>query len=132
MPKVHVDEVVKDLYVLRVDDDEVKYFEALWYIPEGVTYNSYILITNEGALLFDTWKGKFSDLFIDTLKKVIDLRDIRYVVLHHMESDHSGSLPKLLKKHNLKAIIIGHPLVKNMITLPHFTVLNLSSDLLKT
>ncbi len=37
--------------MLRIDDEEVKYFEALWRIPKGITYNSYILITNEGALL---------------------------------------------------------------------------------
>lgn len=115
LPKVYIDELIKDLYVLRVDDDKVKYFEALWYIPEGVTYNSYLLLTNKGAILFDTWKEDFSDIFIDSLREVIDLKSIKYVVIHHMEPDHSGSLPRLLQEIRSEAIMIGHPLVKDML-----------------
>jgi len=58
----------------------------------------------------------FSDLFIDTIREVVDLRDTKYVIIHHMEPDHSGPLPKLLKEYKLKTIVIGHPLVRNLIT----------------
>ncbi len=115
LPKVYIDELIKGLYVLRVDDDKVKYFEALWYIPEGVTYNSYLLLTNKGAMLFDAWKEDFSDIFIDSLREVIDLKSIKYVVIHHIEPDHSGSLPRLLQEIRSEAIMIGHPLVKDML-----------------
>jgi flavorubredoxin len=81
MHKTYVDEVAKNLYVLRIDDNEVKYFEALWYIPEGVTYNSYVLLTEEGAVVFDSWKHIYADLYIETLKRIIDLRDIKYVIM---------------------------------------------------
>ncbi len=101
---------------MRLDDNETKYFEALWYIPEGVTYNSYVLTTDEGAVLFDTWKATYADLFVETLRKVIDLRDLRYIVIHHMEPDHSGALPKLLNKCSHKPTLVGHPLVKNMLS----------------
>ena len=48
-----VDKVTEDLYVLRVEDRETKYFEALWSIPEGITYNSYLLV-GEKVVLFDS------------------------------------------------------------------------------
>lgn len=115
MPRTHVDKVTTDLYVLRLDDDETKYFEALWHIPEGVTYNSYILVTNEGAVLFDSWKHTYSELFIDTLRSVVDLKDIKHVVVHHMEPDHSGSIPKLLEKCGCDPTVLGHPLAGNML-----------------
>jgi len=112
--RVHVERVAGDLYVLRLDDDEVKYFEALWYIPEGVTYNSYLLLTGDGAVLFDTWKHTYAELFIDTLSKLVDLREIKYIVVHHMEQDHSGALPAVLKQSS-EATVIAHPMVLDMI-----------------
>jgi len=116
MPRVHIDKVVENVYVLRVDDDETKYFEALWYIPEGITYNSYVLTTRNGAVVFDSWKSKYADLFIESLKSVIDLRDIKHVVVHHTEPDHSGSIPKLLELTDKKPVLIGHPLAKALFT----------------
>ncbi|HDD25628.1 MAG TPA: FprA family A-type flavoprotein [Acidilobales archaeon] len=112
--KTHVGKVIGDLYVFRVDDVETKYFEALWYIPEGITYNAYLLIGDK-VVLFDGWKGKYSDLLIDELSRVVDVKDIDYVVIHHMEQDHSGSLPKVLEANGFKATVVAHPMVRGMI-----------------
>lgn len=111
--RVHIDKVVEDFYVLRVDDEQVKYFEALWHIPEGITYNSYVLYTDEGVVVFDSWKHTYADLFIESLRKVADLRDIKYIVIHHMEQDHSGSIPKLLEAIGKDVTVLGHTIVKN-------------------
>jgi len=51
--RVLAEKVVNNLYVLRVNDDKVKYFESLWYIPEGITYNAYVLLTKDNVVLFD-------------------------------------------------------------------------------
>lgn len=115
MPDVHVEEILPNLYILRIDDDLVKYFEALWEIPEGITYNAYLLKTSEGAVLFDTWKHRYSNEFIEAVKKITDPKDIKYIVAHHMEPDHSGSLPIILEENGYKATVIGHPMVKQMI-----------------
>ncbi len=115
MPNIHIEEILPDLYLLRVDDDLIKYFEALWEIPEGITYNAYLLKTSEGAVLFDTWRQRYSDEFIEAVKKIIDPKDIKYIVVHHMEPDHSGSLPRILEENGYKATVIGHPIVKQMI-----------------
>jgi len=88
---------MKDLYVLRIDDENTRFFEALWDIPEGITYNAYLLIS-EKAVLFDTWKHTYAEEFVDALKSVVEPRDIDFIVLHHLEPDHSGSLPRVLNE----------------------------------
>lgn len=110
MSHITVHKVLKNLDLIRVADTEVKYFEAMWEIPEGITYNSYVLHTSEGAVLFDTVKSNFSREYLDALKRVVDFRDLRYVVIHHMEPDHSGSLKELVKVEGFRAEVLGHPL----------------------
>lgn len=107
--------MVRDLYVLRVDDDETKYFESLWSIPEGITYNSYVLTTNEGAVIFDTWRSRYADLFVEELRRVVDPRDVVALVVHHTEPDHSGALPKLVKSVGKRVAVYGHSLALSML-----------------
>jgi flavorubredoxin len=85
-----VERVTSNLYLLRVDDARVEYFEAAWEIPEKITYNAYLLVGGE-AVLFDGWKREYSDAFVSALEKVVDLRDLKYAVVHHAEPDHSGT-----------------------------------------
>ena len=51
-PKVYVEKVAGDLYLLRVDDVRVEFFEAMWEVPERITYNAYVLAGDE-PVLFD-------------------------------------------------------------------------------
>ncbi|MEO3992798.1 MAG: FprA family A-type flavoprotein [Desulfurococcaceae archaeon TW002] len=115
MERVEVRELLKDLVVLRILDRDIRYFESLWEIPEGITYNSYVLRTKEGFVLFDTVKHGFSEEYIDALKKVVDLRDIRYVVIQHMEPDHSSSLKALSTLSEFRAEVLGNPLTAKLI-----------------
>lgn len=115
MERVEVRELLKDLVVLRVLDKNIRYFESLWEIPEGVTYNSYVLRTKEGSILFDTVKHSFSEEYVDALKRVVDLRDIKYVVIQHMEPDHSSSLKTLSTLSGFRAEVLGHPLTAKLI-----------------
>ncbi len=110
-----VHEITNNLFLLRMVDDQVRYFEALWEIPEGITYNAYLLRTSEGSILFDGWKGEYTKDFIDTIKKVTDFNEIKYVVVHHMEPDHTGSLKQVLELIEPKPLVIGRPMVKDMI-----------------
>lgn len=101
------------LYLIRYDDTEIKYFEALWEIPEGITYNSYIYL-GEKTILFDTWKkGKCTE-YIESIKKIIEPEKIDYLVIHHMEPDHSGCIKEIIG-YNPNLTIISHPLVNKMI-----------------
>ncbi len=116
MARCWIREVSRNLYLLRVDDDETRYFEGLWCIPEGVTYNSYVLVSDEGAIVFDTWKGRYSIEFIECLSKVVDPRDVRYVVVNHAEPDHSGALPRLLEAIGLDRVeVVGHSMARDLL-----------------
>ncbi len=114
MLKTSVFKISRNTYLLRLDDTETRFFEALWWIPEGVTYNAYIYTDNTTTILFDTWKKGYCNLFLDTLSKVIDVKDIDYLVIHHMEPDHSGCIPHILES-NVNVKVLAHPLAKNMI-----------------
>ncbi len=108
-------ELAENLYLLRLDDNKTKYFEAIWPIPEGVTYNSYLLLTGEGAILFDSWKHSYAEDFIETLEEVVDPIKVKYIVVHHMEEDHSSALPRVLEEIGSEVTIVGHPLTRTML-----------------
>lgn len=114
MEKITLDKIARNIYLARLNDKDTLYFEGLWRIPEGITYNSYIATLPEGAIIFDGWKYTYSDLFIETLKQIIDLNDIKYVVVHHAEPDHSGSIKELLK-HAKNSILISSQITSNLI-----------------
>jgi len=114
MPNISVKEISKDLYLLRVDDTRTRYFEALWEIPEGITYNAYLLKTPEGAVLFDGWKRIYEDEFVKTLTSLVSPDEIKHIVIHHMEPDHSGTLPRVLDMVGEDVTIWGHPFVKKL------------------
>ncbi|ABN69169.1 beta-lactamase domain protein [Staphylothermus marinus F1] len=114
MPKTYTVEIKPGFYLLRIDDDQIKYFEGLWYIPEGITYNAYLLKTKDGYVLFDAWKHIYGKEFINELKKIVDPKEIKYLIIHHMEPDHSGSIKDLLEI-NSEILVLGHPLTKGMI-----------------
>lgn len=115
MAKVTVQEVSKDLFLLRVEDTHTRYFEALWEIPEGITYNAYVLKTPEGAILFDGWKRTFEEEFIEALTSVVSPEEIKHIVIHHMEPDHTGTLPRVLSMVGEDVNIWGHPFVKQLL-----------------
>lgn len=113
MKKYFVEKITDNFYILRFNDADIKFFEALWEIPEGITYNSYILLGEEKNVLFDGWKMGLEAEFEDAISKVVDIRDIDLVVAHHMEPDHSGTLPFIINK-NREAKVLCHPMAKQM------------------
>ena len=113
-----VEKVTENLYLLRVDDTRIEYFEAAWEIPERITYNAYLLAGGE-AVLFDGWKREYSDAFLSALEKVVDLKDLRYAVVHHAEPDHSGTAPLVASRS--QAVFLGHP-VAGRVLKSHFGI----------
>ncbi|MEM0093600.1 MAG: FprA family A-type flavoprotein [Thermofilum sp.] len=108
-PRTFVEKVTPDLFLLRVDDTRIKFFEGMWEIPEGITYNAYLLATGEGAVLFDGWKREYAELLLSSLESIVDIRSVKFAVVHHAEPDHSGSAPVLAEKAP-HAVFLGHPI----------------------
>ncbi len=90
-------EIRPGIYWVGVNDRTTDLFEGLWPIEEeGVSYNSY-LIDDEKKAIIDLSKAIKTDDFFDQVAHVIDLADLDYVVINHMEPDHSGVLRMLLR-----------------------------------
>ncbi|MFW9975465.1 MAG: FprA family A-type flavoprotein [Candidatus Thorarchaeota archaeon] len=89
-------EVTKGVYYVGVDDHHTELFENLWKIPLGVSYNSY-LIVDEKIALIETVKGPWSEEWQENIREIIDPAKIDYIILNHMEPDHTSSLPDIAK-----------------------------------
>ena len=91
----NVFEVKKDIYFTGVVDKDLEVFDIIMETEFGTTYNAYI-IKDEKTVLFDTVKPNFKDEFLNNISQVTDVADIDYVVVHHTEPDHAGSLKYIL------------------------------------
>lgn len=98
--------ITNDIHYVGVNDRNKHLFEGLWPLPDGVSYNSY-LIVDEKVCLIDTVEADFFTQFIENIRSVIGDRRIDYIVVNHMEPDHSGSLA-LVKKYYPEAQVVGN------------------------
>lgn len=88
-------------------NDRVKHrFEGLWFLPMGVSYNSY-LIDDEKVALVDTVDVAFFAEYLEKIREVIGDRPIDYLVINHMEPDHSGSI-SLIRKYYPGVRLVGN------------------------
>ena len=99
-------EIVNKIYYVGVNDRNKNLFEGLWPLPNGVSYNSY-LIDDEKICLVDTVEVDFFVQYLENIREVIGDRPIDYLVVNHMEPDHSGSLA-LIKKYYPGIQIVGN------------------------
>ena len=99
-------EIANKVYYVGVNDRNKALFEGLWPLPYGVSYNSY-LIDDEKVCLIDTVEVDFFVQFIENLREMLGDRQIDYLVINHMEPDHSGSLA-LLRKYYPDIQVIGN------------------------
>ena len=99
-------EITNKLYYVGVNDRNKQLFEGLWPLPDGVSYNSY-LIDDEKVVLIDTVEVDFFVQFLENIREVIGDRKIDYLVIHHMEPDHSSGLA-LLKQYYPDIKVIGN------------------------
>ena len=89
-------EIKDKVYYVGVNDRKKTLFEGLWPLPSGVSYNSY-LIDDDKICLIDTVEVDFFTQFLENIREVIGDRPIDYIVINHMEPDHSGSLSLMRK-----------------------------------
>ena len=99
-------EITNKIYYVGVNDRNKNLFEGLWPLPNGVSYNSYI-IDDEKVCLIDTVEVDFFIPYIKNIQQVIGDRKIDYLVINHMEPDHSGAI-ELIRKYYPEITIIGN------------------------
>ena len=85
------------IHYVGVNDRNKHLFEGMWPLPYGVSYNSY-LIDDETVALVDTVDICYFEVYLRKIKSIIGERPIQYLIINHMEPDHSGSI-RLIKQH---------------------------------
>ena len=80
------------VHYVGVNDRTKHRFEGLWILPQGVSYNSYLIHDEKATALVDTVDMAFFPEYLEKIKAVLGERTLDYVIINHMEPDHSGSL----------------------------------------
>ena len=101
------------VHYVGVNDRNKALFEGLWPLPYGVSYNSY-LIDDDMIALVDTVDICYFEVFLEKIKRVIGDKPINYLIINHMEPDHSGSI-SLIKQHYPDIFIFGNKQTFGMI-----------------
>lgn len=104
--------LAKDTYwVGKIDDREVPFHRLM--LAKGTTYNAYLLKTEKPTVI-DTVDMAFGKEFLVSLSKLIDPKEIQYIVINHTEPDHSGGLPVLASKAPDATIVCTEPAVNEL------------------
>ncbi len=96
--------LTEDILWVGADDRRLSLFEGVYSVPRGVSYNSYLL-SDEKTVLFDTVDRAVEKTFLENLDHGLAGRPLDYVIVHHMEPDHSATLMALLEKHPETTVI---------------------------
>ena len=88
--------ITNDIFYVGVNDHQVDLFEGQYIVPNGMAYNSYI-IKDEIIAIMDTVDAKFTDEWLNNIKQVLGNQKPDYLVVQHMEPDHSANIINFLK-----------------------------------
>ena len=105
--------VREDLIWVGADDRRLACFEGVYGVPEGVSYNSYLLL-DEKTVLFDTVDKAVYSVFLENVAYALGGRPLDYLVVHHMEPDHAATLELLVTRYP-EAKIVCNAKIKTML-----------------
>jgi len=105
--------ITNDIRYIGVNDRRIDLFEGMYVVPEGMAYNSYVIIDEKTAVM-DTADRHFVDEWMGNLAKALESRKPDYLVVHHMEPDHSAGI---------EAFMNAYPEAKVVATAKAFTMM---------
>ncbi|MDR2130179.1 MAG: FprA family A-type flavoprotein [Odoribacteraceae bacterium] len=108
--------IKENIYWIGVNDRRTRLFENYWPLPKGVAYNSY-LIVDEKVVVVDTIERNKMEDYVENIASLLNGRKVDYVIINHMEPDHTGALKNLIRRYP-EATIIGN--AKTFPILKHF------------
>ena len=89
-------------------DPKIRTFDIIMKTANGSSYNSYLVRGSKGVCVMDTVKKEFSEEFFRRLESLCSYDEILYIVLHHLEPDHSGALEELMQRAPQAKLIISN------------------------
>ena len=97
--------ITDDIRYVGVNDHEIDLFEGQYVVPNGMAYNSY-LIMDEQIAVMDSVDKHFTDMWLANIRAEIGERPVDYLIVQHMEPDHSGSLAAFMNAYP-KAVVVA-------------------------
>ena len=91
-------DITKDIKYVGVNDHELDLFEGEYIIPNGMAYNSYVIVDDKIAVT-DSVDANFGDEWISNIEKTLGDKAPDYLIVHHMEPDHSANIVKFMDKY---------------------------------
>ena len=98
--------VTKDIFYVGVNDHQIDLFEGHFDVPNGMAYNSYVIVDEKVAIM-DSVEINFVNEWIQNIKEVLGTRKPDYLIIQHMEPDHSSSLMEFLKVYP-DTVVVGN------------------------
>lgn len=105
--------ITNDIRYIGVNDHDIDLFEGQYIVPEGMAYNSYVIIDEKIAVM-DTVSADFGEEWLANLENVLGGRKPDYLIIHHMEPDHSASIDKFISAYP-EAAVVGNAKTFEMI-----------------
>lgn len=96
--------ITKDIKYVGVNDKAIDLFEGQYYVPNGMSYNSYIIHDDKIAVM-DSVDAKFLDEWLENVKKELDGKTPDYLIVHHMEPDHSANIHEFLNAYPTATVV---------------------------
>ena len=119
---MEITKVTNSIQMIGIEDKDIDLFEGQYVVPNGISYNSYVIL-DEKVVVMDTVDKRKQEEWFANLQKVLDGRKVDYLVISHLEPDHSASIQKLAEEYP-DMRIIGNALTFKM--LPQFCPVDFS------
>lgn len=105
--------ITNDIRYIGVNDHDIDLFEGQYIVPEGMAYNSYVII-DEKIVVMDTVSADFGEEWLANLENALAGRKPDYLIIHHMEPDHSANIDKFISSYP-EAAVVGNAKTFEMI-----------------
>ncbi|MCM1297636.1 MAG: FprA family A-type flavoprotein, partial [Muribaculaceae bacterium] len=92
-----MEKVTEDIINIGVNDREITLFEGQYRVKNGMAYNSYVIL-DEQVVVMDTVDPRATEEWLRNLEEALGSRKVDYLVIQHMEPDHSGSIMRLMER----------------------------------
>lgn len=105
MSQHYLPRLAENVYYVGVRDPDRRLFDALIPLPQGTTYNAYLIKGKNKTAIIDTVSPGFETELETRINRKHNLEDIDYVIMNHAEPDHAGAIPFIMKKNNKAKIV---------------------------
>jgi flavorubredoxin len=121
LDKADVVEISRGVFWVGIKDRDRRLFDALVRLPEGTTYNAYLVVGDKKRALIDTVNPGFEKALEDKIKQITDPSELDYVIMNHAEPDHGGAIPHMMalaKNAKLITTRVGAKMAKTYYKVP--------------